>query len=67
MVGDGGTSIRKCFEILRPGWVAMLKFVIMASAAAIIVSKSRFVQWGYHLLLPGGLHLESRPKLAVGY
>lgn len=25
--------MRKCFEILRPGWVARLKFAIIASDA----------------------------------
>lgn len=39
MVADGGRSMRKWREILRPGWVARLKFVIMASDA----SKSELV------------------------
>jgi hypothetical protein len=38
IVGDGGTSIRRWRVMLSPGWVARLRFVIIASETSEIVS-----------------------------
>lgn len=39
MVSEGGRSIRKCRAILRPGCVAKVRFVIIASGAPTLVSE----------------------------
>jgi hypothetical protein len=36
MVGDGGMSIRKWREIFKPGWVAKVRLLIIASEASIL-------------------------------
>jgi ABC-type enterobactin transport system permease subunit len=44
--GEGGRSMRKWREILRPGCVARLKLVIIASVASSIVRKMRIIHMG---------------------
>jgi hypothetical protein len=60
IVGDGGRSILKCFDMLRPGCVARLRLEIIASDASDTVSLYKEDMLSGFLPLPGALHIASK-------